>query len=103
MLRSTFSTTTMASSTTIPMAKTRPNKESALIENPNANMTANGRHHAGGCSHHVNQSSPQSEKILLHRLAAHSSRWSKRALILIFAAPAQWYRQLLGRFGLLSR
>ena len=40
MFRSTFSTTTMASSTTMPMANTRPNKESALIENPNADITA---------------------------------------------------------------
>src|SRR5262249_61763746 len=40
MFRSTFSTTTMASSTTMPMAKTRPNNDSALIENPIGNMTA---------------------------------------------------------------
>ena len=32
MLRSTFSTTTMASSTTMPMASTRPNNDRALIE-----------------------------------------------------------------------
>ena len=32
---STASTTTMASSTTSPMAKTRPNSESVLIEKPN--------------------------------------------------------------------
>ncbi len=31
MLRSTFSTTTMASSTTMPMASTRPNSDSALM------------------------------------------------------------------------
>ncbi|MNN16944.1 hypothetical protein D3C81_1301030 [compost metagenome] len=36
MLRSTFSTTTIASSTTIPMASTSPNSDSALIEKPNA-------------------------------------------------------------------
>jgi hypothetical protein len=41
MLRSTFSTTTMASSTTMPMASTSPNKDSALIENPNSSMNAN--------------------------------------------------------------
>lgn len=32
MLRSTFSTTTIASSTTIPIASTIPNSDSALIE-----------------------------------------------------------------------
>ncbi len=32
MLRSTFSTTTMASSTTMPIASTRPNSVSVLIE-----------------------------------------------------------------------
>ena len=41
MLRSTFSTTTMASSTTMPMASTRPNSDSALIENPNGSISAN--------------------------------------------------------------
>ena len=35
-----FSTTTMASSTTIPMASTRPKSVSVLIENPNTLMTA---------------------------------------------------------------
>ncbi len=39
--RSTFSTTTMASSTTIPMAKTMPNKVSVLMENPSACIPAN--------------------------------------------------------------
>ena len=41
MLRSTFSTTTMASSTTMPMASTRPNSERLLIEKPSASITAN--------------------------------------------------------------
>src|SRR6266571_404695 len=41
MLRSTFSTTTIASSTTMPMASTRPNKDRLLIEKPNASITAN--------------------------------------------------------------
>ena len=36
MCRSTFSTTTMASSTTMPIASTRPNSDSVLIEKPNA-------------------------------------------------------------------
>ncbi len=36
MLRSTFSTTTIASSTTIPIASTSPNSDSALIEKPKA-------------------------------------------------------------------
>ena len=40
MLRSTFSTTTMASSTTIPMASTRPNSDSVLIEKPKPSITA---------------------------------------------------------------
>ena len=40
MLRSTFSTTTMASSTTMPMASTMPNSVSVLIEKPSAAMTA---------------------------------------------------------------
>ena len=34
MLRSTFSTTTMASSTTMPTASTRPNIDRLLIEMP---------------------------------------------------------------------
>ena len=37
MMRSTFSTTTMASSTTIPITSTMPNIVSTLIENPMAN------------------------------------------------------------------
>ena len=41
MLRSTFSTTTMASSTTMPIASTRPNSDSVLIEKPQASITAN--------------------------------------------------------------
>ena len=41
MLRSTFSTTTMASSTTIPMASTSPNSDSVLIDTPISCMTAN--------------------------------------------------------------
>ena len=36
MLRSTFSTTTIASSTTMPIASTRPNSVSMLSEKPNA-------------------------------------------------------------------
>ena len=40
MLRSTFSTTTMASSTTMPMASTMPNRVRVLSENPSAAMTA---------------------------------------------------------------
>ena len=39
--RSTFSTTTIASSTTMPMASTRPNSERLLMENPKAAMAAN--------------------------------------------------------------
>ena len=38
--RVTFSTTTMASSTTMAMAKTKPNKVNVLIEKPSAAMTA---------------------------------------------------------------
>src|ERR1700750_17805 len=41
MLRSTFSTTTIASSTTMPMASTRPKSVNVFSENPNADMTAN--------------------------------------------------------------
>ena len=41
MCRSTFSTTTMASSTTIPIASTSPNNERLLIENPKAVIAAN--------------------------------------------------------------
>jgi len=41
MLRSTFSTTTIASSTTIPIASTIPNSDSALIEKPNASSSEN--------------------------------------------------------------
>ena len=36
MMRSTFSTTTMASSTRMPIASTMPNMVSTLIENPKA-------------------------------------------------------------------
>jgi len=38
MIRSTFSTTTMASSTSRPMAKTKPNMVRVLIEKPKAAM-----------------------------------------------------------------
>ncbi|OPX99117.1 MAG: hypothetical protein A4E60_02875 [Syntrophorhabdus sp. PtaB.Bin047] len=38
MFRSTFSTTTMASSTTMPMARTTPKSVSMLMENPRASM-----------------------------------------------------------------
>src|SRR5256885_6560344 len=41
MFRSTFSTTTIASSTTIPIASTSPNKDRLLIENPSPSITAN--------------------------------------------------------------
>ena len=41
ILRSTFSTTTMASSTTIPIANTRPNSDSALSEKPISCINAN--------------------------------------------------------------
>src|ERR1700710_808087 len=41
MLRSTFSTTTIASSTTMPMASTSPNSERLLMEKPSASITAN--------------------------------------------------------------
>ncbi|MNP65614.1 hypothetical protein D3C76_1612200 [compost metagenome] len=40
MIRSTFSTTTMASSTRMPMASTMPNIVSTLIENPSASIVA---------------------------------------------------------------
>ncbi len=40
MLRSTFSTTTIASSTTMPMASTRPNKVRLLSEKPSSAITA---------------------------------------------------------------
>ena len=40
MMRSTFSITTMASSTTMPIASTRPNRVRVLIENPKAYMPA---------------------------------------------------------------
>ena len=41
ILRSTFSTTTMASSTTMPIARTRPNKDRLLSVKPNAAMKKN--------------------------------------------------------------
>ena len=41
MWRSTASTTTIASSTTRPIANTRPNSESVLIENPNSGKKTN--------------------------------------------------------------
>ena len=39
MMRSTFSTTTIASSTTIPMARIRPSRVSILSEKPNTSIT----------------------------------------------------------------
>ena len=39
MMRSTFSTTTMASSTKMPMASTMPNMVSTLMEKPNTLIT----------------------------------------------------------------
>ncbi len=41
MLRSTFSTTTMASSTTMPIASTSPNRDRLLSVNPKAAMKKN--------------------------------------------------------------
>src|SRR5713101_7778709 len=41
MLRSTFSTTTIASSTTMPTARTRPNRDRLLIDIPQAARTVN--------------------------------------------------------------
>ena len=41
MIRSTFSTTTMASSTTIPIARIKPKRVIILSENPNASMIPN--------------------------------------------------------------
>src|SRR5262249_20274841 len=41
ILRSTFSTTTMASSTTIPTARTSPNKDRLLTDIPNMASTIN--------------------------------------------------------------
>ncbi|EWS63937.1 hypothetical protein Y695_02824 [Hydrogenophaga sp. T4] len=41
MMRSTFSTTTMASSTTMPITSTMPNMVSTLIEKPRAIRPAN--------------------------------------------------------------
>ena len=41
MIRSTFSSTTIASSTTMPIASTMPNSVSVLIEKPNSSMPAN--------------------------------------------------------------
>ena len=40
MLRSTFSTTTIASSTTMPIASTRPNSDNAFSEKPRRCMIA---------------------------------------------------------------
>ena len=40
MLRSTFSTTTIASSTTMPIARIRPNRVSMFSEKPKAAITA---------------------------------------------------------------
>ena len=40
IFRSTFSTTTIASSTTIPMARIKPNSDNTLIEKPNTNISA---------------------------------------------------------------
>ncbi len=49
--RSTFSTTTMASSTTMPMASTNPNRDRLFSENPNTFITANVPMSATGIEH----------------------------------------------------
>ena len=41
ILRTAFSVTTMASSTTIPIARTIPNNDNVLMLNPKSPMTAN--------------------------------------------------------------
>ena len=41
MMRSTFSTTTIASSTTMPITRTMPNMVNTLIEKPSASSVAN--------------------------------------------------------------
>ena len=41
MIRSTFSSTTIASSTTMPIASTMPNKVSVLMEKPNSSIALN--------------------------------------------------------------
>ena len=41
MMRSTFSTTTIASSTTMPITSTMPNMVSTLMEKPSASSEAN--------------------------------------------------------------
>ena len=41
MFRSTFSTTTIASSTTMPIASTKPNSDKLLMENPKNDIIAN--------------------------------------------------------------
>ena len=41
MCRSTFSTTTIASSTTMPIASTRPKSDSVFSEKPKPSITAN--------------------------------------------------------------
>src|SRR6516225_9007652 len=41
MLRSTFSTTTIASSTTMPIASTMPKSDNALTEKPKASISEN--------------------------------------------------------------
>ncbi len=41
MIRSTFSSTTIASSTTMPIARTSPNRVNRLMENPSMYMPAN--------------------------------------------------------------
>ena len=41
MMRSTFSSTTIASSTTMPIESTMPNSVSVLIEKPNSSIAAN--------------------------------------------------------------
>src|SRR5215813_242945 len=51
MCRSTASTTTIASSTTSPIASTRPNSESVLIENPNNGNKTNVPTNETGTAH----------------------------------------------------
>jgi hypothetical protein len=48
MMRSTFSTTTMASSTTMPTTSTMPNIVSTLMEKPSAQQHAEGAQQRDG-------------------------------------------------------
>ncbi len=84
MLRSTFSTTTMASSTTMPMASTRPNKERLFSEKPimaiAANVPINDTGTASNGMMDARQFCRNSTTTITTRIIASTSVWSTASM-----------------------